>query len=371
MSLLAIIIIIFIIISFVIILWIIISSNNRPITGNSCQSNANCSAGTVCDGTTRTCLVPIGGICNNVNTCVTNTSCVNGRCVVNNTGNTTISTGSSVSPPVPSTNKIALPNPVQSLSVPSVPSLPPPTQRIFEKPIITPIQPIIYQDNIDDNTYELKTPYVKNDNKMLSKSGMQQGTVIDVANYSSQMIFLLDSGDIIRQDDQRKKYRIGNSVFLNRLEVFSGQLYGVSHGKLYRLDKNTFENLYWTWDICNWAIDDIIHTSVSTDLNYLWLQTSERGYIYNRRCELIHDQVNTKVKPGTKRNYGNSLYQYLEYDFSNNLTTTYNQDRVYTYENVAMGVYDNYGKIIVLNKDETIRYSNIRMINWLPYYIGY
>lgn len=366
MSLLAIISIIIAIIIFVIIFWIIITTNNAPITGNTCQNNIDCSTGTVCDVTTRTCLVPIGGVCNNVNTCVTGTSCVNSRCVVNNT---ITSTGSGSG--AGSTGEAPAPKLVGEIKVMPPAPLPPTTVTASLPVEVETVPALVYTIDMTETESDLKTPYVRGDNKMLCKSSMRQGTVVDVANYSSYTFFLLDSGDIMRQDERRNKVRIHTDIHMTRLEVFAGHLHGVStEGQFYRLNQDSLNNTLWKWKLCDWAVSDIIHTSVTTDMNHLWLQTLDKGYIYNRRCELNYDQTDSIIAAGLKRNYGQNLQQYLEYDFTNCLTTTHDKDRLHTYTDVALGVYDNYGKIVVISKDETTKYSNIRMINWLPYYIG-
>lgn len=365
MALLVIVIIIITVIIFGLIVWAIVATGNGSITGNKCQSNADCTTGTVCDTTTATCLVPLGGVCSDKNTCVSGAQCINGRCVANSQLSYS-SKGRLNTSPLPSLS----PKTKEFIEI----SVPVDTTYTFSEmteSVSFVSEPLSSQsvEYIEDET-ELKSPYTQVDNKMLSKPNMNQGEVVDVAHYSSCLIYLLDSGDIIKQDDRRHKFRIFNNVHLTRLEVFSGYLHGVSDGRLYRFDNNDFDKSSWRWYMCDWAIDSIVHTSVTTDLNYLWLQSSTRGYVYDRRFKPVLDQIDADITPGIKRNYGANLRQYLNYDFAGCKITVHDQGRIYSYDDVAMGTYDSYGKIVVINRADMTKYTDIRIINRLPYYIG-
>jgi len=193
--------------------------------------------------------------------------------------------------------------------------------------------------------------------------------VIDVCSYSSNVLFLLDSGNIIKDGPTERGIVIINNVKLEHIESNGGYLYGLSKGSVYRLDSNTYSLKKWRWSLCNWSPIGIRSMSSTLDGKNLFLQNESVGYIYNAGGG---GQVKEVRMLGKRRVYGLDLNNYIDFDLNNKTAIIVNlnnrsSDKIE--KDVRSGVLTYHNEPIFLRECDTHIYQEIRLVNWIPYYI--
>src|SRR3990167_369647 len=217
----------------------------------------------------------------------------------------------------------------------------------------------------------VSTPFYKTASGYMARAPTQKKgsmPVSDVCSFSNAILALLSDGNIIKEfpdgNGGTERVRIqSHPVKLERLEPFGGYIYGVSNGKLYKLDSSTYSTKKWKWVECQWAPFGIIHTSSSLNDKNLWLQTSNHGYLYNSDLE----QRESVPISGKLRVYGTDNLTFIEFD-PNNCSGVVMPVGV-KYSNMCGGALTYHGDVISIRPDQRKLYSGIRLINWVPYYI--
>jgi hypothetical protein len=137
---------------------------------------------------------------------------------------------------------------------------------------------------------------------LIGKEYLPGENALDVAVHQDTIYVLLEGGDIIRVTDH-VPIRIETSVYITRIFSFTGYLYGLSEGKLYSLVEVESR-----WEPVN-SISGLIEASVTTDGEYLWLETSNEGYLYDRKWQLV-ERVGDKRC--LRRIYGHNKESWIE-----------------------------------------------------------
>lgn len=453
MSILIIVSFIVVIIIFVAILLVVLSPSSNPGTGQSCTTVANCNSGFICDSTTRTCAVPLGGTCGKNVNCASGTTCVNGRCTTISSQNQVITgptTSTPTTAPRPEEIRFNPPIVISALPVPSVtpasakatvsaipsrpspiaatskkPTVLPPTskalvpqpvpvqQTISEKkdktiiipgPAFSPVlesRPVLatkyiaYSDSRDEKHYSGSSdrfynfsvrsgassaysgsdtmqfsshfePMMQYEGKIVpNKSVPDIKSVVDAISFSNMTLMLLKSGHITCQQDGQKRI-IRPNVHLTNLENFSGYLYGVSSGNLYRLTNDQLSLDRWTWSPCSWAPSNIVHISTTLDRKYLYLQSDFVGQVYD---STFHKIETFEMSPGWYRNYGSNLSCYIDYSPHERKITVTDGYQTKTHGDTSYGIFNTHGKIFTISGEDIGKYRVIKLINWMPYYI--
>lgn len=221
--------------------------------------------------------------------------------------------------------------------------------------------------------------------------------VIDACSFSDSIVTLINDGTIIRKPEasdfssdtssskidttvtsQRGSIRISNNITgLTRLEPFNGYLFGVSNGKLYKLNNTTYRSKNWTWELCAWAPTDITHTSSTHDGNHLWIQSDNNGYLFNQAeiptfaSQGLNKSQHSLSKSSTKikRIYGLDHTIYLDIEQDTCVAHLTSKNRHTSYNNVCSALVDHEGTVIPIKASDNNQYSDVRLINWEPYYI--
>lgn len=220
-------------------------------------------------------------------------------------------------------------------------------------------------EDSEDNTV-VSTPYIENHGQFLCRTidHDDKKSVIDVCSYSTYTIFLLEDGNVTLENiDNKEKNRVANNIPLQNIVSYNGYLFGLGTDKaLYMLPSSYFSQSYWIWAPVRWAPMDIIHISTTQDSNYLWLQTSDKGYLYGENEKLIStENVIDKI-----RIFGSDAFHYLEYQ--DGTVTVYPSKQVY--ENVAGGALNYYNEVITIPWEQRNLYRKIVIVDWHPYFIG-
>jgi len=235
---------------------------------------------------------------------------------------------------------------------------------------------IFYTDNLSDeverfrlsedspsNLPVINSPFELKDDKYVAKTG----SVIDVATFSSSILFLLTDGRIIRKRiSDGAKDIVSSNIKAVRLESFGGYLYAVFMGKLYQLNNTSYEMSVWEWKPVSWAPDEIVYTSTNSTKDYLWLQTTKLSYLYDKNLS----QINTvRIPSELRRKYGPSTDHYVDYNPSICQATLYQNGQKTTLSDVCAVTYDQYGQPVELKRTQRKDFREIRILNWKPYYI--
>lgn len=422
MSLLEIILVIFLIVALILLIIWLLNRNNNPSTGTKCSTTAGCPSGQTCDSVNGICVMPIGGACDNNHTCISGSSCTNNVCVKNAV--TPIPPANP--PPNPSPQGITTQQKVETCKtgcrptiakkiIPPAPKSTPPPPRVVKKPQplaqltiiesaistapsvstqtedenevrIDPSSALTSNDEMDSDSSDLEeplsTPYVKENDKIICKFEdakdaryitSEGRSVIDVVSFSAYSFFLFKSGNIVRQNYQTQaREMIKNNIKISRLESFGGYIRAISDGFLYVLDNQFIQtSTNWDWKLCEWSPSQIIHTSVTIDGQYLWIQRNDgQGMIFNKQGTRLEGLGDLRVGPGVFRNYGRHLRQYVDYNPKEAWIKAHDGDKILTQNNICVALYNNYDKIVVIKKDEYERFKNVRLVNWVPHYIA-
>lgn len=222
------------------------------------------------------------------------------------------------------------------------------------------------------------TPYLQSGDHYFCKSGAPRlglmpellsrdgKGVIDALSYSNFTIFLHEDGRVTRESSDGKS-RIRSNIKARRLEKHAGYLYAVAAGILYRLNNATLNSTSrWSWTSCPWSPAGILHTSSTLDGKYLWVQDSEVGHLYDSNLRVVD-----KIQMGDlRRRYGQSLSDYLDYDPRTCVATVVQGGKASEYDGICAGLLTQYGQLVALGRDDLERCSDVRLVNWIPYFIG-
>jgi hypothetical protein len=216
----------------------------------------------------------------------------------------------------------------------------------------------------------LSSLYVEKDGavfcNMADGDSIERG-VIDVMSFSTDTIFLLRSGNIVREKQDGTRMLISSYRYrMTRLEKHMGQAYGLCDGILYRLEINSYNTGLWKWEICTWTQPNIVYTSSTLDAKYLWLQTSNgTGTLYDHNLNVVKMVSSYTMR----RRYGYTVDQYTETDLETCKTSVNIRGIVSTYNEVCCAAMNHDGKLITLSPTDISKYVEIRMVKWKPYYI--
>jgi len=184
--------------------------------------------------------------------------------------------------------------------------------------------------------------------------------VIDVCSYSEYLIFLLQNGNLIVEENENKNYRVSSNVSLKYIVNYRGYLYGLSkEGFLYYLPNDYLRKSHWNWkkDNINFKAE---HISASFDSESLWLQNKNSGILYDKERQII-EQMNDIEGI---RIMGNNFEEFLV--LIDNKAYLFPSKKIL--ENVKYAVYDDEHEIISLKSDDN-DFSRIVFTGYKPYYI--
>lgn len=385
-------------------------------TNTSCSATGAppCASGEVCDATSGRCVSNLGGFCLLNNDCVqpaictapivngatgiqgiclgttgaacsADSQCLSGTCNIPSGG----STGTCIAPTaadianarngglMASMNTASMATPLATRLVPSPALVSTPAVRVgMDCMSTTPINQTFCVESGLSRTErvinfhtpsprEVEAPFRETrKNIVTSRVDTKQSPVIDVTNYSDSTLALTQDGRIIRETDHRGGMEmVANNVRLKRLEAFNGTLYGVSvDGRVFALNNDTFRTRKWHWNLTPFP-SGVTHTSATLNGKHFWVQTNDRGILYDRDLNIVERQ-DTRNR---KRVYGDNRDLYIEINTRDHAAVL--QPNGTEISNVAGAVITHDDKVKILKPNEMNKYSDIRLVNWQPAYI--
>ena len=152
-------------------------------------------------------------------------------------------------------------------------------------------------------------------------------------NINNLFILLLQDGNfIVDRFGQLKLFQ--SELHMERIVTFGNQLFAVTSprnnqeaGLLYRLSSSSLNSdtvLTWSWELQEWAPENIIHLSATNDSDYVWIQSFQienTGNTIGRLYQIPED--NSEEQPelvlevelkNVIRNYGNNSENYIEFN---------------------------------------------------------
>lgn len=190
--------------------------------------------------------------------------------------------------------------------------------------------------------------------------------VVDACSFFSSVIFLLADGQIVRREGQLDT-QVASNIQAFRVTSFRGHLYALGSeagavAALYVMDNAELSTGQWQWRLCTWAPTNLYHFSSTLDGKYLWLQDTERGYLYTQAGSLLQQAATT-----LRRVYGKDNESYLEIDST--AFTARVQPSGYVLSSVADALLTYYGEVAELSVGDSAVYRKLVLINWKPYYL--
>lgn len=197
--------------------------------------------------------------------------------------------------------------------------------------------------------------------------------VADVIAYSNALIYLFKNGDIIREDNSR--IYVTSNRKIEHLEVFGGYIYGLQEQQLYKLDGDTFTTNEWRWksdDSIDTILEgsartNVVHVSSTFDGTYLWVQTSLMGFLImvdGNEYKLVSKEVYPRH---LRRYYASDTDHYTEVDITKRKVIAHPSGK--SRDGVIAGVMDHTHKLFTISNEDGKRWSAIRIVRWVPYYI--
>lgn len=225
----------------------------------------------------------------------------------------------------------------------------------------------------DSTTPRVSTPYQERNGVYYCRSNIlelghdQHSPVIDVCSYSNATIFLLEDSNIIceiKTSDGVQRRKTSSNIRLIRITTFSGYMYGVGHdNRLYTLPNSYFLSTNWVWSIVNWAPTNITHISSTYNSSHLWIQTADKGILYNAPGTVQLEEI----RQITRRVYGRDVEHYMDIDPTKFTAVIQPGGRLIN--NVYDGALSYYDEIVAIQPSERHLYRRITIVDWNPYYI--
>lgn len=144
---------------------------------------------------------------------------------------------------------------------------------------------------------------------LISKKFLNGENAIDIVTHYDEIYVLLEGGDILRIVD-RAPIKIESEVAITRIFSFDNHLYGLSNGYLYRHDENTYSDNYWQWKHVDNMPPGLKSVSVTLNGEYVWLETNNNGYLFDRSWNIVEKVDNKKFK---ERIYGYSCDIWIDF----------------------------------------------------------
>jgi len=213
----------------------------------------------------------------------------------------------------------------------------------------------------------ISTPYQEVDGRFYCKgiSEVDGTAVIDACSYSTGIVFLLDNGNIIYQENSQR-VKVGNNVKLIRIVNFAGYVTGLSlDGKIYTCSDANSQLAEWTWNRVTWAQlpKDIIYINTPYDGKRLAVQDKTSGYVFNESGGL----VNVYRAVNEIRIYGRDFFSYATLNFDTNSAKLVPSGRQIL--NIVDLAFDYHGEILTIPLQDKGTYKRIAMVNWKPYFV--
>ena len=340
--------------------------------GSVCLNNSDCKDGMGCfDGE---CKSIIGGICQSNDDCVIGT-CIDGNCSNNTRNPKKILTIRS------SKKNTVIKTPAKLNENPSV----------FQNDV-TPIIYLYSPERCEDSSFTDRTgmsntqdiasngsTFYSKDSYLINRvskpssfekterGGRYQVSknedIIDVINYSDTIVYLYKDGTLSSGKELHSDTPIATKLRFSGLAIYDGYLIGLSNGKIYNLDTDTYENSRWKF---------IKYLEVNNVERIGSTLSGEAFYYQTKDTIMLITSNGTKSTPfpsDMKRVYGYDVETYIDINLVQKTAVFYPSGK--KYEDVLDAVIDTHGNVITLTVSDGITkgYSGLKMVNWNPYHL--
>lgn len=193
--------------------------------------------------------------------------------------------------------------------------------------------------------------------------------IIDSVIFSNYTIRLFPSGKIIRSDirsDSKEETVIRSNIKASQIETFSGYIYAVSEGQLYKLRNEDLDKSEWLWRRIKWGNDISYIKSISTNPGKnLFLIESKTDYHLLDANMKIMDRGH--LADGWNRRYGLNQDIFVEY---NTLTGEARTSSNQSFNDCYFAIYDTFGNLVKLGADKTSQgIRSVKMVGWNLIYL--
>lgn len=223
-----------------------------------------------------------------------------------------------------------------------------------------PVRPLMH--NTKENRY--------NHSNVSEMSESAELYVIDICNYSSYTVYLMNDGTFIVMEGDTESSRgsgaaensrdVKTNLDILRIVNYDGYIYAISGRKLYYLNNNTLDTNMWEWNRVSWSPHDIIDISVPHDKSCIWIQCEHEGRIYDSDGSILEIVDNP-----FRRCYGVDRTNYISFDNNGDAVV---QPGNQTVTNVKDGVIDTNGELYTIHGKDG-RYRMMRLVDWKPVYV--
>jgi hypothetical protein len=210
------------------------------------------------------------------------------------------------------------------------------------------------------------TPYEVYQGSHYCKLSDHDTTTIDVCSFSSLKLFLLSNSDITCECTDKTRYRVTNNITLSKIFSYQGYLHGLSDGILFMLPNEYCKSKLWKWKEVPWCQEykgNIKHISATHDGNHLWIQTATQGILYDQEVKAEFIEISHQ----SRRVYGSTKDHYVIIDDLKHTARTYPENEIH--DNVYQAALTYYNDLVVITSETKALYSNIAIVEWIPYFI--
>lgn len=334
----AIVTILLFIVGFALLVGLILYLTRSTKITSSCSSNSDCKSGLVCDTTMLMCLGELGHACSADTDCVTGTACTDGYCANVKTSAGPLECGDNLCTKFQDTNSVTVD--VGDCACPSSP---------------------YYEFNGNYYCNGMFDELIVMDSSVLC--GYEE-TIVDVVAYHGAVFFLRRSGVIIREECGHDNVCVGSNLVVEAMVAHGDILYGISGGRLYYLDHQTYNSNNWYWKQVDWFEHKLLSMSVTVDNNNLFLQTSDTAYLYNKNLEVI---TSMKFSSDNRRVYGRNLDTYIDINLKDHTAVFYKNNKCHHMRDMYSVVVTKNGVMGVDSSSED--YNHVKYVNDQVYYL--
>lgn len=157
---------------------------------------------------------------------------------------------------------------------------------------------------------------------------------------------------------------ITSKISLDRIIWFSGTMFAVSGGTLFQRDPSSVGTKLWFWFTVQNAPTGITWITKTIDGKYLWLQTSDKGFLFNCNRKLV-DTLD--IQSTIQRSFGRTVNTVGDLDTANHQLFLVGCNKKFS--NIGLFTFNFQNEVIFIRPAQLDVVSGIRLIFFRPYYL--
>lgn len=209
-----------------------------------------------------------------------------------------------------------------------------------------------------------KDYYSAQDIKIVEFKDLAPNQILDITEDRNFIYALHKNGKDITIKNRKKQCKVTSKITLQRIIFFQGAILGVSSGKLYQQDPASVGRTTWYFFLLDKIPTGITWITKTLDGKYLWIQTSNKGYLYN--CNL--NKVSTlDINSNIQRFFGTSPEIIGDLNTNTHELTLVSCNKKFV--NVGVAVFNPKNSIVYVRPQFLNTVKGIRIIRGRPYYL--